>query len=149
MSKSLADQLFTPEQVAERLGLHVRTVRRYIREGTLDAVKVGRRYRVSRQAFEAFAGLSPGEADIVHPSTERFSEVSSIVDVQSMSKDEADRLTQTLMASVSGRPEKGQLLRLEAIYNGDRQHLKLIVTGGVAATATLLELANVLIDQRS
>ena len=148
MSKSLADQLYTPEQVAKRLGLHVRTVRRYIRDGALEAVRVGKRYRVSRKALEAFAGLSPGEAATTHPSTDRFSEVSSIVDVLSLSKEEADRLTQTLLASVSGCDEDDQALRVEAIYNADRGHLKLIINGSVPATATLLELANILIDQR-
>lgn len=149
MSRSLADQLYTPEQVAERLGLHVRTVRRYIRDGALEAVKVGKRYRVPRPALEAFAGLSPGETGAVPPSTDHHSEVSSIVDIQSMSKEEADRLTQTLLASVSSRDEDGQTLRVEVIYNADRRHLKLIINGSVKATATLLELANVLIGQQA
>ena len=35
MTGAQADRLFTPEQVADQLGLHVRTVRRYIREGRL------------------------------------------------------------------------------------------------------------------
>ena len=35
MSGTFEDLLFTPEQVATKLNLHVKTVRRYIRNGEL------------------------------------------------------------------------------------------------------------------
>ena len=45
------------EQVAERLGLHVKTVRGYVREGRLKAVRIGKQYRISRQDLEALTGV--------------------------------------------------------------------------------------------
>jgi excisionase family DNA binding protein len=38
--------LLTPEQVAEILQIHVLTVYHYIRQGKLDAIRLGRSYRI-------------------------------------------------------------------------------------------------------
>ena len=41
-------QLFTLAQLAEAYGLSTRTLQRYIERGDLEALKVGRSYRVTR-----------------------------------------------------------------------------------------------------
>jgi len=48
------DNLLTVAQVARRLQLHEITVRRYIRAGTLKAVRVGRNVRVREDDLERF-----------------------------------------------------------------------------------------------
>lgn len=50
------DELLDVETVAAELGVHVDTVRKWIREKQLRAVKLGRRggYRVRRSALEEF-----------------------------------------------------------------------------------------------
>ena len=40
------DNLLTPEQVAAILQVHVLTIYSYIRRGKLDAVRLGRSYRI-------------------------------------------------------------------------------------------------------
>ena len=40
------NNLLTPEQVAEILQVHVLTIYSYIRRGKLDAVRLGRSYRI-------------------------------------------------------------------------------------------------------
>ena len=46
--------LFTPEQIAEILRLHVSTVYSYIRQGKLDAICLGRNYRITSNYFALF-----------------------------------------------------------------------------------------------
>jgi 3-oxoacyl-[acyl-carrier-protein] synthase II len=46
--------LLTPEQVAEILQVHVLTVYSYIRRGRLDAIRLGRSYRISPKDLERF-----------------------------------------------------------------------------------------------
>ena len=48
--------LFTPEQVAEILQLHVSTVYSYIRQGRLDAICLGRNYRITSNDLVLFIG---------------------------------------------------------------------------------------------
>jgi|LFRM01.1.fsa_nt_gb excisionase family DNA binding protein len=45
---------YTPEQVAEKLQISVRTVWKYIREGHMPASKIGRGYRISEEQLERF-----------------------------------------------------------------------------------------------
>jgi excisionase family DNA binding protein len=46
--------LLTPEQVAEILQVHVLTIYGYIRQGKLDAVRLGRSYRITLSDFTHF-----------------------------------------------------------------------------------------------
>lgn len=87
--------LLTPEQAAERLGLHVKTVRRHIREGRLAAVKVGKRYRVPREALVAFPRAPPESPVAQRPLTE----ASTVVGIDGLNQHAADRLTTLLLAS--------------------------------------------------
>src|SRR5919112_829692 len=48
------DTLLSTEEVAEYLGVGQATVYRWCREGSLPAVKIGRRWRVRRSALEEF-----------------------------------------------------------------------------------------------
>lgn len=48
-------QLFTPKQIAERLGVSSRSVLRWIQNGKLEGQKLGpRQYRVNMEALEKF-----------------------------------------------------------------------------------------------
>jgi excisionase family DNA binding protein len=114
------------EQVADRLGLHVRTVRKYIRDGKLDAVRIGKQYRISRETLEAFTGVE----------AERRVEVTSIVQVDAIDRAGADRIEAHLRGCSDGRA------RVESAYDEDRGSLKLIVLGDPEATADLLRLVS-------
>lgn len=48
------ERLMTPEEVAERLALTPKTVRRFLREGRLKAMKVGRLWRVRESDLLAY-----------------------------------------------------------------------------------------------
>lgn len=45
---------YTPEDLADMLELSVDTIRRYIREGSLPAIKLKGSYRIKREDFERF-----------------------------------------------------------------------------------------------
>lgn len=48
-------RLLTPEQVAEHLGIAVKTVKDYLREGVLPGVKIGKRiWRIRPEDLQAF-----------------------------------------------------------------------------------------------
>jgi len=50
------ERLMTPEEVAERLAITPKTVRRFLREGRLKAVKVGRLWRVRESDLLRYMG---------------------------------------------------------------------------------------------
>jgi excisionase family DNA binding protein len=47
-------EIYTPEEVAEKLKLNVNTVWRYIKDGKLQAAKFGNRYRISEDQLREF-----------------------------------------------------------------------------------------------
>ncbi len=48
------NNLLTPEQVAQILQVHVLTVYTYIRRGKLDAIRLGRSYRITPKDLTRF-----------------------------------------------------------------------------------------------
>lgn len=48
------EKYLTVTEVAERLQVHWQSVLTYIKNGELEAVKLGRGYRISEQAIEEF-----------------------------------------------------------------------------------------------
>jgi excisionase family DNA binding protein len=117
------------EQVAERLGLHVRTVRGYIRDGRLKAVRIGKQYRIARADLDTFTGR-PAENATARPRAE----ASAVVELDGVTETAADRLSTLLVAGAQLVPS----LRLQTIYDAARARLKVIVLGDVAATADVL-----------
>src|SRR6185369_12906014 len=52
----MSDETLTPRQVAEELGVTVRTVQRWVADGRLPATRVGGRVRLSRSSLGSVAG---------------------------------------------------------------------------------------------
>lgn len=52
-------QLFSTEETAKRLNLHPETVRRFIREGRLHAVKIGNVHRIEENEIAAYVERLP------------------------------------------------------------------------------------------
>jgi len=130
----VSQELYSVEQVAERLGLHVRTVRGYIREGRLAAVRIGKQYRITRGDLEAFTGQSA----LAGPP--RHVEVSSIVEIDGVDLDAAIRMTNALMGTMNTRGGYGPPMRAETIHDRERMRLKIILVGDLDVARDLLKL---------
>jgi excisionase family DNA binding protein len=122
---------YSVEQVARRLGLHVRTVRGYIHDGKLAAVRIGKQYRVAAADLDAFTGRPAAEA-------RQRVEVYAVVELDGIGATAADRLSTLLVAGAQLPREGGEPLRIQAGYDDVRGRLKVIVLGGPRATADVL-----------
>ncbi|MEQ4716957.1 helix-turn-helix domain-containing protein [Nonomuraea sp. B19D2] len=128
---------YTVDQAAKLLGLHVKTVRNYVRDGRLPAVRVGKQYRIAKEDLAAFAGLPIGA-----PATPRHAEVSSIVQIDGITRGEMDRVSTMVLGSLADRPHG---LRVEFVYDEERAHLKVIVLGGLEESAQILRIVDALV----
>jgi excisionase family DNA binding protein len=140
------DLLYSVEQVAAQLGLHVRTVRNYVRNGRLKGVRIGKQYRIARADLEALTGHRAAAPIAGTEPSRRHVEVSSIVQVEAIDVDAANRVTNALMAAAKGRSEDDGPLRIDTIYDPARAGLKVIVIGSLSATAPLLKFINALLE---
>ena len=144
MTKAPTNFLFTPEQVAERLGVHVKTVRRYIQEGQLETVQIGKRRRVTRAGLEAFTGIDLEEKN-TNAVVEPDAEVSSVVSIDAISESTVEFITKYLVASVKSRASNDRAFRFHTNYDAGKQRLKIILNGSLDSTTVMLALINTLI----
>ena len=64
----MTDGLLGVEELAELLDVHIDSVRRMMRNGTLPAVKIGRKWYVRRDVFDAMTrGASVKDKTEVQP----------------------------------------------------------------------------------
>lgn len=128
--------MYSVEQVAERLGLHVRTVRSYIRGGRLRAVRIGKQYRIARSDLDALTG----QERTPRPVPDRAIEVSSIVQIEGVDRAGADRLATLVLAGANSSAGNASPLRLQTIHDDERNRMKIVILGDAAATADVLRL---------
>jgi excisionase family DNA binding protein len=128
--------MYSVEQVAEILGLHVRTVRGYVRDGRLPAVRVGKQYRIAQRDFETFAGVPAGEPASSGPRAH----VSTVVHIESVARPTMDRITTHVSAAASGDLHRSGQLDVHFNYDESDCRLTIFVVGDVDPTAAILEL---------
>src|SRR5690348_8132266 len=116
----MSQVLYSVEDVASRLNLHVRTVRSYVREGRLKAVRIGKQYRIAREDLEALTGRPAAELDPEPVRRTRHVEVSSIVEVDAVSPETATRILNLSMGALNTRGSGEPPLRVETIYDAER-----------------------------
>ncbi|WP_028798276.1 helix-turn-helix domain-containing protein [Streptomyces purpureus] len=152
----MTDRFYSVEQVAERLGLHVRTVRNYVRDGRLAAVRIGKQYRIAHEDLEAFTGRPvPPARPVEEAGAEgaagadahrRHTDVTSVVEIDGVDSRTVHRLTSLLMATATGPRPGGSALRIETVYDEDRRRLKVVVLGGLTETALLFAYMDGVLD---
>ena len=140
--------LYSVEQVAERLGLRVRTVRGYVRSGRLKGVRIGKQYRISQADLDALVGGSrsvPRELVRRH----RHLDVSTIVQVDVISPESVDRITNMLMVLAKAPRDEDQPLRVDTSYDAERARLKVFVSGSMDTTISVLGSVKALVARES
>ncbi|HLZ74735.1 helix-turn-helix domain-containing protein [Phenylobacterium sp.] len=154
----MSEEVYTVEQFAERLKLHPKTVLRFIKDGRLRAVKVGKSYRILRTEMEAtMTGVSPelalGAAEAFRRAAVNRTEagrvrvgarVTSIVDLPGVEPQAAERLARMLPAARTGQTAHPEPMSLDVAYDPVTRNLKVIVVGSPADTAAMLKMIDVL-----
>lgn len=134
-------ELCSVEEVANELGLHVRTIRAYLRNGRLKGVRIGKQYRIRRQDVDALIGRSSSALGAA-VSRHRSVDVSAIVQVDAISPDSANRITNMLMAAAKTPREEEHPLRVDTSYDEQLARLKVFVSGSVDTTVGMLRVVN-------
>lgn len=129
------EKIYSVEEVAGLLGLHVRTVRSYIRAGRLKATRIGKQYRIAAADLAELTGR-PAPPPV-------SAETSSIVQIDGVDRAAADRLGTLVLASV-GADAAG--LRVQVVHDEERNRMKIVILGGAAAAADLLNLIDAVLD---
>jgi len=128
--------MYTADQVAEILHLHPKTVRRFLRQGKLNAKKVGKQWRITEEGLKQFLG---GKIESGLESMEKTGDqdraktpkvqVSSIIDIFVEDKEEALRIANSIFAVLNCKdPDYGNA-RCDHIYMEDEKKARFILWG--------------------
>ena len=122
--------------------MHPKTVQRYIREGKLRAVKVGKGWRVSGHDLSVFTESIPpsgGETPVAV--------VSCVADIYAADRDAAIRMMNALGAAHTGKPPEYGQGSVQTQYIPEEQKLRVTLYGGARFTALMLDAVAMLTDE--
>jgi excisionase family DNA binding protein len=144
----MAQHLYTVEQAAELLDLHVKTIRRYIHDGRLKAKRIGKEYRITRADLDEFTGGAvPVQAAAALPRTRQVI-ASSIVDVDAISPEDSHRITTYVMASLNSRRGEGDFPNVNSVYYPEMGKLRITITASPTLTASMLQMISSLLESK-
>jgi excisionase family DNA binding protein len=131
------------------LGIHPKTVQRYIREGKLRAAKIGKSWRVSGHDLSVFTeGTAPSHAvrksDI--PADERI-KASSVIDIDVDSRDEAIRIVNTLTAVMNAKPPEYGRSSMHAQFIEPDFKVRVTLWGNIKFMSAMMSSIEVLTEQ--
>ncbi|WP_100459927.1 helix-turn-helix domain-containing protein [Mycobacteroides abscessus] len=134
--------VYSAEQVADILGLHVRTVRGYVRDGRLPAVRMGKQYRITERDLRAFAGVVTDE-----PARSPRAHVSTVVHIDNVDRLMMDRITTHLTAAAISDSNRPEHLDIHSTYDESACRLTIFVVGDPESTTAVIGLIGALTRQ--
>jgi len=141
----MAQHLYSVEQVADLLNLHVKTVRRYVRSGRLKAKRIGKQYRIARVDLDDFAGTDR-TVNAEPVARTRHVIASTIVDADVVSPEVSERITTMLMAALNSRKGEANAPRVDTIYYPEQAKLRITITASPVVTCDLLRVVDALLE---
>jgi excisionase family DNA binding protein len=138
-------EFYSPDEVAQLLGLHVRTVRRFIRDGKLAAARIGKQYRIAADDLGVLVG-SPEYRTPAPVGRQRRVIVSSTIDIEAISREDSDRLTVGLIGAFKSPPDGPPGRRVDCIYYEEQGRLRVVVNADLDSTNVMLGMLNGILD---
>lgn len=156
----MEEKFYTVEQIAEILGMHHKTIRKFIREGKLKANKLGKQWRISGHDLSSFmennnfktSKKSEEEGEKIEFSTsnvegnkvDRKISVSTVVDINEVSSEEYKRISNMLLAVMNSKDSKMNNSTLNMKYYEKEENLKLMLWGDTEFVKEMLDFISIL-----
>ena len=152
----MEEKFYTIDQIAEILGMHHKTIRKFITEGKLRANKVGKQWRISGHDLSLFMEdnnvniknsnnrlesekieFSNGDID----SNNRTSKinVSTVIDINEVDIDEHRRISNTLLALMNTKNSKMSNSTINIKYYKNDKNLKVMLWGDMEFIKEMLD----------
>jgi len=132
----MSEEFYTVERASQRLGLHPKTVLRFIREERLRATRVGRSWRILRSDLDAFAGVPKTEATV------ETARATCVLEIPNLSPERAGRLMDTVQSAINGRTARPSPVQITTAYDPTGHQLKVVIIASPGDAAALLQLLN-------
>ena len=138
--------------------MHHKTIRNFITEGKLRAVKVGKQWRISHDDLRSFMDKNKEYTDkeqIVEFSTNetqistasRSINVSTVIDIEHIDKDQYMRVSNTLIAIMNGKGSEFENSTVKVKYYESYNKVMILLWGDVTFIEEMLSTISMLVDR--
>ncbi|HTC50933.1 MAG TPA: helix-turn-helix domain-containing protein [Steroidobacteraceae bacterium] len=140
-------RLLTIEQVAQILKLHVRTVRNYVRSGSLKATRIGKQYRIGLADLESFTGrpLSGPDERVLSEGTQV--DIATVITLEGVSAELAARITSLLLATAGVLRSIEQPVSVSTSYEEPQSRMRVLMAADLKGSSDLLSLIRAVLER--
>lgn len=134
---------YSIEELSKILKLHPKTILRFIRKGEIKAQKMGRAWRVSREALAEYTHAELASPEQTDPSVDFGSmhsrmNVSAVIEINEQNSEEASRLSNSLMAALNCKDPAWGNSRFDFFYYPEIQKAKYVLYGTPALIGEIM-----------
>ena len=160
----MEEKFYTIDQIAEILGMHHKTIRKFITEGNLRANKVGKQWRISGHDLSLFMEdknvniknnklesekieFSNGDIDINNKTSKI--QVSAVIDINEIDIDEHKRISNILLALMNSKDSKMSNSTINIKYYKNDKNLKIMLWGDIEFINEMLDFISTITENNN
>lgn len=141
------EKYYTVEQVSDLLSMHPKTIQRYIREGKLQAKKVGKGWRITGHDLSVFTeGADVVDTDIGKPIEDKIT-MSAVIDIKASCHEESIRITNMLTGALNSKQANIQRSTMHTQYIEYEKTLRITLWGGIDFVQKMLNIISIVVKQ--
>ena len=144
----MGKDLWTVDQVANALDMHPKTIRRYIRDGALKAIKVGGQWRIKADDLGVFMDSSGLQNELTQDLKGfidgQFSEIDAklqvctIIDYYVDSASDAKSMSQAIVDIMNAEDPDQGTARFQYVFNQEEKKARFVLWGNPRFLARML-----------
>ncbi|MBU5314048.1 helix-turn-helix domain-containing protein [Tissierella carlieri] len=146
-------KFYTVNQVAEILGMHHKTIRKFITQGKLGANKLGKQWRISEEDLNSFMkqDVNTSDEDIKEDEEIEFStneinlsiirpkiSVSTVIEINEIDMEQYMRISNTLIAIMNCKDPSVGKSTMNMKYSKEDNRLRVMLWGTMKFTEEML-----------
>lgn len=161
----MEEKFYTIDQIAEILGMHHKTIRKFITEGKIRANKLGKQWRISGHDLSLFMennSFKIGNERSIESEPIEFSNgnidtnnkfnkinISTVIDINDVNIDEYRRISNMILALMNSKDSKMSNSTINIKHYQKEGNLKIMLWGDTEFIKEMLDIISMLIENKS
>lgn len=158
----MEEKFYTIDKIAEMLGMHHKTIRKFITEGKLRANKVGKQWRISSHDLSLFMednSVTIKNNNESENSTIEFKigdegnnvhkiNISTVIDIMDVNDEDYRRISNTLLALMNSNDSKMNNSNINLKYYKNEKNLKILLWGNLEFSKEMLDFISIFTNDK-
>ncbi|MFA5151777.1 MAG: helix-turn-helix domain-containing protein, partial [Clostridia bacterium] len=138
---------YTINELSRILDLHPKTILRFIKEGKIQANKIGRTWRVTEDELKSFCHgeLASNDILVLKPDYDTLNNrisISAVIEIKEQNSEEASRISNMFMAVLNSESDVKSRSRFDFFYYPEIEKAKYVFYGSADFVTKIIEMFN-------